>query len=114
LCRRELVVEDDQRGVGLVDERAELVDLPFPEVRGGVGTIDLLGDAPNDDGAGGICQLLELLEVLVDVVSRGRPLARRADEQCALDRRGDGNQLSGDGTIPPCIRLSAIGYQQKL
>jgi len=40
--------------------------------------------------------LLELLEVLIEIVARGRPFARRADKEGALDRRREGYQIAGD------------------
>jgi hypothetical protein len=110
LRRRELVIEDDERCVRLLDERAELLDLPFPEVRRGIRTIDLLSDASDDDGAGSVRELLELIEMLVDVVPRRRSLARRADEKRSLDRRGEGDQVAGDETTPSKA-AAAIGVQ---
>ena len=97
LGRRQLIVEDDERRILRVDERPELLDLPLPEVGRGVGPIDLLCDAPDDDGTGRVDELLELLEMLIQIVARRRPFARRADKQGALDRRREGNQIASDG-----------------
>ena len=70
LRRCELVVEDHERRIRLLDQRAELFDLPFSEIGRGVRAVDLLGDASDYDGAGGVRELLELLEMLVDVMPR--------------------------------------------
>jgi hypothetical protein len=77
---RELVVEDDQRRALLVDQRTQLIDLSFPEVRGGIGPIDLLGDVADDDRARRVDELLELFEVLVDMMACRRSFPRRANE----------------------------------
>jgi len=92
----QLIVEDDERRILRVDERPELLDLSLPQVGRGVGSIDLLRDGSDDDGTSGIDELLELLEVLIEIVARGRPFARRADKEGALDRRREGYQIAGD------------------
>jgi len=50
-----------------------------------VRAVELLGEAADDDGARRVGEPLELLQVLVDVVPRARPLERRPDEERALD-----------------------------
>jgi hypothetical protein len=60
----------------------------------------VLRQAAHDDGARGVRKLLELFEMFVDVVARRRSLTRGADEQRALDRRRDRDQISGDGEAP--------------
>jgi hypothetical protein len=97
LRRRELVVEDDERRALLVDECPELVDLSLAEIGRRVRPIDLLRDAADDDRTGGVRELLQLLQMLVQVVTRRRPLPRRADEQGALDGRSEGDQVASDG-----------------
>jgi len=52
-----------------------------------VRAVELLGEPADDDGARGVGEPLQLLQVLVDVVPRARPLQRCPDEQRALDGR---------------------------
>jgi hypothetical protein len=96
LGRRQLIVENNEGRILGVDERPELLDLSLPQVGSGVGPIDLLCDAPDDNGTSGVDELLELLEMLIEIVARRRSFARRADKQGALDRRREGNQIAGD------------------
>jgi hypothetical protein len=42
----------------------------------------------------GIGEPFELAEMLVEELERPRPLRRRADQQRALDGRGDGDQFA--------------------
>ena len=93
---RQLIVEDDERRVLLVDERPELLDLPLAQISRGVGPIDLLRDAANDDGTRSVDELLELFEMLIQAVARRRSLARRTNKQGALDRRRESYQIAGD------------------
>jgi hypothetical protein len=46
--------------------------------------VDLLRDFADHFGAGGVREIGELLQVLVERVPRAGPLARRPDEQCTL------------------------------
>ena len=78
----------------------QLLDLALAEVGGGVGPIDLLRDAADDHGARRVGELFELLEMLVDVMPGRRALARRSDEQCALDGRGEGDQIARNIRCP--------------
>jgi len=96
LRRRQLVVEDDERRILLVDERPELLDLPLAEIGRGVGPIDLLRDAADDNGTRRVDELLELIEMLIEIMARRRSLARRANKQGALDRRREGYQIASD------------------
>src|SRR5689334_8706732 len=96
LRRGELVVEDDERRLGIADQCAELLDLSFAEVSRGVWSVDLLRDGAHDNGTRRVDELLELIEVLVDVVARGGAFTRRAYEDGALDRRGEGYQIPSD------------------
>ena len=91
LCRRELVVEHDERGIGGRDFFAQLVDLALSQIGRRVGLVDLLRHFADDDSAGGVDEPLELLEMLSYLVPRVRPLAWRPDEDCSLDR---GRQLN--------------------
>jgi hypothetical protein len=65
----------------------QLVDLPLPEVRRGVRAVELLGQLADDERPGRVGQPPELLEVLVELVPRVRPLERDADEQRPLGGR---------------------------
>jgi hypothetical protein len=115
LRRRELIVEDDERRILLADERPQLFDLPLAEVGRWIRPVDLLGQRPDDDRARGVRELLELLEMFIDVMSRRCPLARRANEQRALDGRREGDEISCYGTAPGGgqlrCKLTAISYR---
>jgi hypothetical protein len=50
----------------------------------------------DDDGAGGVRELLELAEMLVDRAPRTRALEGCADEYGAVDRGRDGDRLFSD------------------
>jgi hypothetical protein len=106
LRRRELVVEDDDRRILRGDHHAELVDLALADVRRGVWAVELLRQRPDDDGARGVGEPLELIEVLGDVVARGRPLDGSADEERALLRR-----LEVDEGLDDRCRVSGMGRQ---
>jgi hypothetical protein len=56
----------------------------------------LLCDAADDDGTCGVDELLELIEMLIQIVARSRPLAWRTNKQRALDRRRECYQIAGD------------------
>ena len=86
LRRREFIVEDDDRRLVLGDERLQLLDLAAPDVGRGVGTVDLLGERRDDDGARGVRELRQLVEVLDGVMARVGPLDGRADEDGAFLR----------------------------
>jgi hypothetical protein len=98
LRRRQLVVEDDQRGVTIFDDVAQFLDLPLAEVRGRVGTIDLLCERADDSSARRIREPLQLGEVFLELMPRDAPLPldRRADENDALDRGSEGDQFASD------------------
>ena len=70
--------------------------LPLPRYVAGLGRSICCVMLPDDDRAGGIDELLELLEMLVDVMARRGAFPRRADEQCALDGRREGDQIASD------------------
>jgi hypothetical protein len=59
-----------------------------------VRTVELLGELSDDLGARRVGQALELAEMLIERLSRPRPLERRADEERALGRCGDGDQIA--------------------
>jgi hypothetical protein len=84
---RKLVVEDDQRRVPGGDLLAQLVDFSLAEVGGGIRLVDLLSNFTDDDCARGIDEALELFEMLANLMPRVRSLARRANQNRALDRR---------------------------
>ncbi len=50
--------------------------------------IELLGQCPDDLRAGRVGQAFEFLEVFIDVMPGRAPLARGANEDRALDGRG--------------------------
>ena len=56
----ELVVEDEHGRVLLLGEELQLVELALAHVGGGIGTVDVLRELADDDGAGGVGQALEL------------------------------------------------------
>ena len=70
LARRQLVVGDDDVGVGRLEQRLELLDLARAEVEVRVRVVALLGELADRRDTGGPEELLELLEVLV--FRRGR------------------------------------------
>jgi hypothetical protein len=94
---RQLVVEDDERRVPRRHELAQLLDLALAEVRTGVGAVELLRQAIDHLGAGRVGEPLQLVEMLVHVVLRGRTLERRADEDGALHGLGQRDDVAGDG-----------------
>jgi len=63
-----------------------------------VRAIDLLGQPPDHLGARGVGEPLEFLEVLIDVMTGLRSLARRADQDRALDRGSQGDDVAADRT----------------
>jgi hypothetical protein len=56
--------------------------------------LELLGDLAYDRGTGGVREAVQLAQMLIEQLERPCPLCRRADEQRALDGRGDGNQFA--------------------
>jgi hypothetical protein len=56
--------------------------------------VELLGELTHDDGARRVGEALELAQMLVERLARAGPLERRADEERALDGRGDGDQFA--------------------
>jgi hypothetical protein len=59
-----------------------------------VRAIDLLRELADDPGAGGVGQLGQLTEVVVDDAPGARPLERGAHEERPLDRRRDDDGLA--------------------
>ena len=84
---------------GCGDLAGDLLDLAFADQRGGIGRGDLLRDAADDFGAGGVHQPGQLFQVLGDVPRVGRPLAGRGHQHGALDRIADRDQWSDRGTF---------------
>jgi hypothetical protein len=56
--------------------------------------LELLGDLADDGGTGGVREPVQLAQMLIEQLERPRPLRWSADEQGALDGRGDGNQFA--------------------
>jgi hypothetical protein len=79
-----------------LQEGAELFHLAFPDQRGGIGSGNLLGQPTDDQRARGIRQAGQLVEVLGEMVGIVAPLARRTNQDGALDRRLDGDQWTDD------------------
>jgi hypothetical protein len=96
LRRGQFVVEDDQRDFIADDPLPQLLDLPLAEVGGGIGTVKLLGEAPDDLGAGGVRQSFQFEQVFIHQVTRIRALARCTDQEGTLDRRFKRDGFSGD------------------
>jgi hypothetical protein len=67
--------------------------------------IELLRQGAGDDGAGGVDEAFEFLEVLIDLMPRVGSLERRSDENCAVDGRvkvywgSDNRQARGGGSV---------------
>jgi hypothetical protein len=59
-----------------------------------VRAVELLRELADDDGAGRVGEPLQLAQVLVERLARAGALDRCPDEQCPLDRRGDGDQIA--------------------
>ena len=78
----------------------KLLELPFPEIRRRARTIQQLRDLSDDLGARRVGEARQLLQMLRQQMSRGRPLERRADEDGALYGRGKGECFSSDGKLP--------------
>jgi hypothetical protein len=57
-------------------------------------SVELLRDLADDRRTSGIREPVELAQMLIEQLERPRPLCRRADEQRALDGRGDGDQFA--------------------
>ena len=99
LHRRELLVEDDQRGVGGGDLAGDFLDLSFSDQRGGVGRGDVLRDPAHDFGAGRVHQPGELFQMFGDVPCVFGSLAGRGHQHGALDRIADRDHWSDRGTF---------------
>jgi hypothetical protein len=96
LRRRQLVVEDGDCRLRPTNELGELVDLAGSEVGGRVRPIELLRQLADDGSAGSVSEEGQLAEVLARGVAIGRPLQRRADEDDALLRSLERDQIFSD------------------
>ena len=94
LHRRERFVEQQQRRARLLKDALELVDLSLPEVERGGGGLDALVGSPHHLRAGRVGEPAELVEMVVHLGHVRRALARRADQERALDGRLDVDELS--------------------
>jgi len=74
----------------------QLLDLSLPQIRGGTGTIEQLRDFSDDFRPGRIGQAGQLLQMLRQQMPRRRPLARSANENGALGRRCERDDVSSD------------------
>jgi len=59
--------------------------------------IELLRQLADDDRAGRVGEALELTEMLVERLACAGPLERCSDEERALDRRRNRDQIACDG-----------------
>ena len=96
LRRRQLLVEDHERGAGVGHRLGNLLDLALADEGGGIGCRDLLRHAPDDFGPGRVHQPGELFQVFGDVPGVGTALPRGGDEHRALDRIPDLDRCLAD------------------
>jgi len=112
----QLVVEDEERRAITLDALLELLDLPLAEIGRRVRPVELLRERADDLGARRVGEALELEQVLIEMVLRARALERRADEERALDRRRERDDVACDGMTPWVLSvnlelLSALGHR---
>src|SRR5262249_52508167 len=75
----EVVVEDDDVGLGRLDGLHQLLELALADVAAGVDVLPLLAQPADDDGAGGLRQAAQLVQ---RVGADERPVRQRdADEE---------------------------------
>ena len=86
---RQRLVEQHQRGTGLLKDALQLLHFPLAEVQVGRGRLEPLVGAADDVRAGGVGQPAELVQVLVHLHRVGRPFPRRTDQERPLQRRLD-------------------------
>ena len=100
LRRRQLVVEDARATPSVsLDAVAQLLDLALAEVGAGMRAVDLLRELAHDGRAGGVGELRELSQMVVDETPRARPLERGAHEERPFCRRSDDDRISAYGII---------------
>jgi hypothetical protein len=80
LRRRQFVVKKHEGDVFGSDALAKLVDFSLPQVRGRVGSVELLRQRADDLRAGRVGQALQFEQVLVEVMLCIRPLQRRTNQ----------------------------------
>jgi hypothetical protein len=61
-----------------------------------VRAVELLRQLPDDGRAGRVGKTRELAQMFLERLARAGPLERSADEQGALDRRLDSDEIAGD------------------
>jgi hypothetical protein len=83
----QLVIEHDQRRTTILDELAELLDLARTEIRGRIGTLELLRQRCDDSRTSRVGETGELFEMLPREMPVLRTLERSTDENRALFRR---------------------------
>ena len=94
LAGRQLVVEDDERRLLRLDGLAQLLDLALAEVGARMRTVDLLRQFADDDRAGGVRELGELLGDARRAAGALAALERRAHEERPLcGRMNDRSEL---------------------
>ena len=99
----ELLIENDQGGIGRLYRGGHFFHLALADECGWIGSGDLLGDPPDHLGPGGVDQPGQLLEVFGDVVGIGRALPRSGHQHRALDRITNLNQCSNGDSSPPGV-----------
>jgi hypothetical protein len=83
----------------LADALFQLLDLPGAEVGRWIWSLELLRDRSDRFGARRVGESLELFEMLLEMMARGGSLERRSDQERALDRRGEGDEIACDGVL---------------
>src|SRR2546429_5649606 len=66
LHRRQRLVEQHERGAGLLQHAFQLLDLPLPQIEVGAGRLDPLVRPPDHLGARRVRQAVELVEMILD------------------------------------------------
>ena len=82
----QLVVEDDDAGVGLVAGGGQRVDLPLPRKVAGIGPRALLHHAQDDRRAGGGGQAGELVERMFGIELTGCAVEEADERRTLADR----------------------------
>lgn len=109
LTGRELVVEDDERGVALGGQRGKLLDLALAEVGAGMWPVDLLDELTDNLRTGCVGEFGEFPEVFIRGPPSADALTRGANENRALDWLTDADQIFTDVLLNwPSVRSCCI------
>ena len=82
----------------MLEHAAQLLDLPLTEVEVGGGSLDPLVGVSDDSGSGGVGEAVQLGQMVFHPDRVFRALPGSADQEGALDRGLDVDQLSDSGT----------------